>query len=184
MSEHTVRRVWSFDEGRFGLKLWFRKRWCPRGVRPPWVVEDRYEWRWLYAAVEPVSGASFFLLLPSVDTACTQAFADACGRHVAGERVGVVLDGSGSHGAKTVRWPEHVVRLPLPPYSPELNPAEMIFRHLRAALANQIFADLDTLDAALTEALRRFWEEPARLRRLTAFPWWLAGTASITKESA
>jgi hypothetical protein len=48
------------DEARLGLKVWFRRRWCPKGVRPPWIVEDRYEWLWLYAAIEPRTGESFF----------------------------------------------------------------------------------------------------------------------------
>src|SRR4029450_5807348 len=59
----NVSRVWAFDEGRFGLRVGLRKCWCPRGVRPPWVVHDRYEWLWLYAAVEPATGQSLFLLL-------------------------------------------------------------------------------------------------------------------------
>jgi len=46
-------RVLALDEARFGLKSWHRRRWCPCGHRPPWVVQDRYEWFWLYAAVEP-----------------------------------------------------------------------------------------------------------------------------------
>src|SRR5690349_3411028 len=37
-------KVFAFDEGRFGLKIWFRRRWCPKGVRPPWIIDDRYEW--------------------------------------------------------------------------------------------------------------------------------------------
>ena len=44
------------DEGRFGLRVWLRRRWCPRGARPPWVVEDRYEWTWLYAALPTLTG--------------------------------------------------------------------------------------------------------------------------------
>ncbi len=32
-----VAQAWAFDEGRFGLKVWLRRRWCPYGERPPWV---------------------------------------------------------------------------------------------------------------------------------------------------
>jgi hypothetical protein len=53
LATHEVERLFAMDEARFGLKSWHRRRWCPRGIRPPWVVEDRYEWLWLYAAVEP-----------------------------------------------------------------------------------------------------------------------------------
>src|SRR5579875_2963481 len=44
------------------------------GARPPWVHEDRYQWLWLYAAVEPVSGACVVLFLPHTDSACLDAF--------------------------------------------------------------------------------------------------------------
>lgn len=66
----------------------------------------------------------------------------------------LVCDGSGSHRSERVTWPEGITPLPLPPYSPELNPAERLFEELRAALANQVFDDLDALDQALTDALR------------------------------
>lgn len=52
--------VLALDEGRFGLKTWLRRRWCPRGVRPPWIVEEAYEWLWLYVAVEPTTGRGVF----------------------------------------------------------------------------------------------------------------------------
>jgi transposase len=171
--------AWAFDEGRFGLKVWFQRRWYPFTVRPPWLVADRYEWRWLYVAVEPRTGQSFCLLLPTVDRACLQGFLDAFADHVAGQRVGLMLDGSGAHVAKALVWPESVVPLPLPPYSPELNPVELVFRHLRARLSNRIFADVPALEAALTTVLQDFWEEPARLQQLTGFDWWLRGLDDI-----
>ena len=67
-------RVFALDEARFGLKSWHRRRWCPWGYRPPWIVQDRYEWLWLYAAVEPDTGDSCCLYLPYLDTACFQRF--------------------------------------------------------------------------------------------------------------
>jgi transposase len=97
---------------------------------------------------------------------------------VAGRRVGLVLDGSGSHRA-ALAWPGHVAPVPLPPYSPELNPAEQVFRALRARLANRVFADLAELEGALTAQLRTFWDRPATLRRLTAYPWWTRATATL-----
>ena len=174
--------MWAFDEGRFGLRVWLRRRWCPRGARPPWVVEDRYEWRRLYAAVEPATGAGFFLLLPGVSKEWFGLFLREFGREVGGRRVALVLDGAGSHRA-ALAWPPGGAPLPPPPYSPELNPAEQVLRALRAKLANRVFADLGELEAAITERLRAFWDRPATLRQLTAYPWWtqaLATTAPST----
>jgi len=58
------------DEARCGLKIWYRRRWCPVGTRPPWIYADRDDWRWFYAAVEPTTGQSCCLFLPRLDSAC------------------------------------------------------------------------------------------------------------------
>lgn len=167
------------DEGRFGLKVWFRRRWCPYRERPEWVFEDKYEWLWVNAAIEPLTGSSFCLLLPRVDSVCLQIFADHFGAYVGGRKVGLVLDGSGSHTSGKVIWPETVAPLRLPSYSPELNPAEQLFRHLRARLSNRVFESLDELEAAIGDALQDFWEHPRTLRSLTGYPWWLQAAQAI-----
>ena len=128
--------------------------------------------------MEPATGEGFFLLLPGLSKEWFALFLAEFGREVGGGRAGLVLDGSGSHRAK-VAWPAHVAPVPLPPCSPELNPAEQVFRALRAKLANRVFADLAELEAATTEQLRAFWDRPATLRRLTAYPWWTPATASL-----
>lgn len=95
--------------------------------------------------------------------------------------MGLVLDGAGSQRAD-LAWRERVAPLPLPPDSPALNPAEQVFRVLRAKLANRPFADLAEWEAARTEYLRAFWADPASLLRLTAYPWWRAGVWAITSS--
>ena len=179
LRDEQCQTAWAMDAGRFGLKVWFQRHWCPYRVRPPWIVADRYAWCWLYAAVEPATGDSFWALMPGVDSDGLQAFLDAFAHHLGEPRVGLVLDGSGAHRAQALDWPERIVPLRLPPYSPELNPVELIFRHLRAQLSNQVFADLAALEAAITTALQPFWDEPATLQRLTGFDWWLAGVSDI-----
>ena len=174
--------MWAFDEARFGLRIDLRRRWCPCGVRPPWVVDDQYEWLWLYAAVEPTTGRSLFLFLPGVSKEWFAGFLDALNTEVGAGRATLVLDGAGSHRAD-IPWPARLTPLPLPSYSPELNPAEQIFRVLRAKLANRIFATLEDLETALTEQLQRFWDEPAILHQLTAYPWWTTGVDAMMLEN-
>jgi transposase len=181
VTEHGLERVWAFDEGRFGLRVGLRKRWCPCGVRPPWLVHDRYEWLWLYAAVEPATGQSLFLLLPRVTKEWFGRFLERFAQEVGEERVGLVLDGAGAHRAD-IPWPEQLVPLPLPPYSPELNPAEQIFRVLRPTLANRIFATIAELEAAIAEYLRPYWEQPAAVQRLTGYPWWTAAVTTMPPD--
>jgi transposase len=68
----------------------------------------------------------------------------------------------------------------LPRYSPELNPAEQVFRVLRPKLANRIFATLAELEAAIAEHLRPYWDDPASVQRLTGYSWWTAAVDTMS----
>ena len=135
-------------------------------------MQDEYEWCWLYAAVEPTTGTGVFLLLPTVEGQCLELFLRHLRHELGGGSIGVVLDSAGSHRSGEVNWPQDMHPLYLPPYSPELNPAEQIFRHLRQHLSNTIFTTLDELQSALIDELQQFWEQPTVLLHLTAYPWW------------
>ena len=74
---------------------------------------------------------------------------------------------------------EYLEALPLPPYSPELNPVERLFEELRAKLSNMVFASVEAMMGALTEALRPYWETPSILARLTGYGWWLEGILNM-----
>lgn len=172
------------DEARFGLKVWHRRRWCPRGHRPPWQVEDRYEWVWLYAAVEPTSqkflrGESFCLYMPHLNGDCFEVFVQKLRQAYPDDEIALVLDGAGAHRKNDLVWPEGIEAMQLPAYSPELNPAERWFEELRARLANRVFETTQAIEEALTDALRPFWEAPERLARLTGYGWWIENISNM-----
>ncbi len=82
------------------------------------MVNDRYEWLWLYAAIEPTTGKCTCLLMPHTDIRCLEVFlrtvAEAFDAWT--ERpVAVVLDNSGSHTSGKLNWPDGLRPLPLPP---------------------------------------------------------------------
>lgn len=130
--------------------------------RPGWF-EDRYEWLGLYAAVEPRTGKSFFLLLPGLDSPCFTLFVKELRPKYRRHRLGVVLDNSPSHTSHQVSWPPHMVPLRLPPYSPELNPVERFFKELRSRLANKVFDSLATLERTLVGTVQHWRGTPVAL---------------------
>ena len=169
-----LKRIVAFDEGRFGLKIWLRRRWCPLGERPPWVVQDEYEWLWLFAAVEPTTGIGVFLLLPTMEGQCLELFgASICDTSWARVRSGSCWTVRAVIAVLRVRWPQGMHPLYVPPYSPELKPAEQDFRHIRKHLSNTVFTTLDELQNALIDELQLFWEHPTVLLQLTGYPWWV-----------
>jgi hypothetical protein len=71
----------------------------------------------------------------------------------------------------------------LPPYRPELNPAEQIFRMLRQQLAHRIFGSLQEWETALSEVLQPYWQQPEIVLRLTNYPWWRQAASALMPPS-
>jgi transposase len=147
------------------------------------MYEDRYEWLWVYAAVEPLTGESFFLFLPRVDSDCFELFLQEFRTWYDQEEIVLVLDNCSSHRSGKVAWPEGMSSLPLPAYSPELQPVEGVFKDLRGQLSNAVFDDVEALEQMLLAQIQRYWDDPQQLQRLTAFPWWLDALDNIQTSS-
>ncbi len=135
------------DEARVGQQGTLTRVWARTGSRPAAVRQTEYEWVYLWAAVEPASGASVAMITPTVNTVLMNVFlAGLSGTLAADEHAVLVLDNAGWHVAKALAVPPNVTLLFLPAYSPELNPAERLWAWLRSHhLSNRIFADYDDL---------------------------------------
>ena len=62
--------------------------------------------------------------------------------------------------------PERLRLVPLPPYSPELNPVEKLGDLIKDRIANPLWQKLAEIEAAIAEELRLRWQEPTRMRQL------------------
>ena len=163
------------DEHRIGLHPILRRVWAPRGRRPVAAVQPRYEWTYLYGFVRPATGASYWLLLPTVSGAAFSAalreFASGAGAGP-GKRIVLVLDGAGWHSGQGVTVPDGLHLVFLPPYSPELQPAERLWPLTNEPLANRHFATLAELEAAQSARCLALREQPATIRPHTHAHWW------------
>jgi hypothetical protein len=167
--------LWAEDEHRVGLKPILRRVWARRGQRPRASVRPRYEWEYVYGFVQPETGGSHWLLMPTVNSAAfTSALAHFAHQVGAGpdKPVLLVLDQAGWHCSPQVEVPAGVHLAWLPAYSPELQPAERLWPLTNEPLANRAFPDLAALDAVLAEQCVRLAEQPNRVRAHTLFHWW------------
>jgi len=120
--------VWQQDEARIGQQGTLTRVWGERGSRPSAVRQSEYEWAYLFAAVNPLTGASSALIAPTVNTQYMNRHLAFIGREAGpGVHVVLVLDQAGWHVAKALKVPKNVTLLHLPPYSPELNGSERIW---------------------------------------------------------
>jgi transposase len=142
-------------------------------------VRRVYKWTYLYAALDPTTGESFCLYLPGMDSGCLQIFLNQLSEAYPNDHLIVVLDGAPSHRSKEIASPENVSLLELPAYSPELDPVERWFQQFRRELSNTTFEAVELLQEALSQTLSPYWEDPARLRRLTGFSWWVEAVNAL-----
>jgi transposase len=167
--------LWAVDEHRIGLKPILHKVWCLEGQRPLALVQHRYEWRYLVGFVHPTSGRTVFHLATSVSIPLFEAELAAFARQVragAKKQIVLVLDRAGWHSTQRLRVPEHVHLLFLPPYSPELQPAEHLWSLTNEPLMNRHFASIDELEEAQLAQCAALQHQPARIRSTTRFHWW------------
>ena len=167
--------VWSFDEHRVGLKPILRRVWAPIGERPIAKVYHRYEWLYLYSFVHPKTGQTESYIIPRVNiewfNLALTAFASAVG---AGENkiILLVIDQAGWHMSEKVVVPEGIYLEPLPPYSPELQPAERLWQLSDEPLVNKSFDTLDELEEVLVERCCILSQIPSKIQALTNYHWW------------
>jgi transposase len=161
------------DEARVGQKGRLCYRWWPKGRRPPGRRDKRFEWAYLFAAVEPATGADVALVLPEATTRTMTLFLAEFSHSLPEDVHAVlVLDRAGWHGAKALAVPGNVTLVPLPPYSPELNPVERVWLYLRERfLSLRVFADPAAIVDACCRAWNRLVAEPGRIRSLCDQPW-------------
>ena len=92
----------------------------------------RYGWAYLFGAVCPERAVGAGLVLPYVNAEAMSLHLQEISRHVTpGAHAVLVLDGAGWHGAAALTIPDNISLLPLPSYSPELNPVENVWEYLR-----------------------------------------------------
>jgi transposase len=160
-------RVFSHDESRFGLLTVRRRRLTARGVQPIGAVQQVFEWFYVYGAVAPTTGERFFLELPYLNAESFQLFIDAFAEAFSDSFNILLLDNSGAHTAQRLHWPENVRHVWLPPYCPELNPIERVWRDLKDDLAWQHFPDLEAQQDYVGDLLQAY--NTSTLQSLTCY---------------
>jgi transposase len=152
-------RYFAEDESRFGLKTIVGRLITAFGVKPIGQWQWLFKAFWLYGAVEPATGESFFLQFSHVDTACYQRFLDEFSQTFPDSLNIVQVDNGRFHKGKDLIVPENIILLFQPPYCPELNPIERLWEHLKANLKWSSFKTLTQLQTKVDQLLSKLTPE-------------------------
>lgn len=170
LSRAGIRRSQSWaqaDEMRIGLHGQVRQVWAPRGVKVRQKRQIVYCWEYLALAVDGINGKLRWAWLPNMKK---ETIAELVAEWKKEGVAALVWDGNGSHKAHIVRQ----VGMPLislPPYSPELNPAERVIEAVRAKIEGHVYDSLEDKKARAEAFLRELAACPDRVQSLAGWDW-------------
>lgn len=160
------------DEGRFGLLGDPRRCWAPRGVRPIVKRREIREYTYAFAAVSPHDGVMDSLILPWVNAEAMTWFLRTVAERHPDEFIIMVMDRAGWHIARDLAIPKNMRIIFLPPYSPELNPAEHLWDTLRERhFGNHTFSGMSAVIDTLCAGLRNMENDPGDTQSSVGFKW-------------
>ena len=135
--------------------------------------QTEYEWTYMFGAVCPATGETNGWLMPTANTETMAVQLSDFSRQLGPDVHAIlVMDRAGWHTTKQLAVPENVTLVYLPPYSPELNPVELIWRYLRQRyLSNRVYPDRESLEKAVADAWLRLTDSPEMIRSICGFDW-------------
>lgn len=157
---------------RYGLISNFRRSWSKVGERTIIDSQQSYENRYLFSAVAPLTGQSFHLTsIDGFDSEAAHTFLLELKKKHPDAMVVLVWDNAPCHRPKVHRDIPGLMVLFLPPYSPELNPAERFFEELRKATACRIFRTLEEQEAVIEERRNALADDTEAMKQLLGYEW-------------
>ena len=113
-----------------------------------------HEYRYAYGAVEPLTGDGYFLVMPYCNTVCMNIFLEQLSERYSNDIILLCCDGAAWHKSRGLELPENIVFFHIPPYTPEMNPIEQIWKEIRKrGFRNEIFATLENVVDRLCDTI-------------------------------
>ena len=164
----STTNIYTMDESRFGLLTIQRRCLTARGVKALVPYQHRFQNFYLFGSYSPINGDHYTLEYPYCNADCFQDYLNRFSEHKPGEFKIVVLDNGAFHKARRLSIPKNIALLFLPPYSPELNPAEQIWRYIKDRLGNKVFKTLTELSDEVMRLVQHL--DAAIVKSITGWP--------------
>lgn len=163
------------DEARFGRINNLGRCWVPKGKRATVKKQIVREHTYVFSAVCPLEGESYSMISPLCNTAAMNEWLRGLSEAYTEEEILLFADSAGWHKSKALDKPANIHLALLPPYSPELNPAEHLWDYIREqkGFNNHNFASMDELETHLEIILKNLHQpqEKNYLKSLCTFHW-------------
>ena len=153
---------WCQDETRLGLPTISGKKLTLKGIKPVGVKQWKFEYFYLYGAVELASGRQFIWEFSHLDQVCFEEYLYRFAQTFPNELHLLQVDNAPSHTATQLKVPDNVILLYQPPYCPEVNAIERLWEYLKSFLQWDLFDELDELRAKVAGILNSLGKNVVR----------------------
>lgn len=167
--------VWAMDEHRVGLQRTTQRTWSKKGVRNIEPVFPGYKWSYVWAWVCPRTGELDVWLSKYV---CKELHGEMLSHLAERFNIGpkrrmiIVLDGASWHTSKNLEIPDGIDLFFLPPRTPELQPAERLWKIFDEPLIGLASQDIEEVVSLLNKRTNFMIDDPKLISSHTLFHWW------------
>jgi len=159
------------DEARFGRINAPHQCWV-KGERPVVYCQIVREYTYAYASCFPFDGTLDSLIIPGVFTEAMNVFLSEVAKRHSDKYILMFLDNAGWHTARSLKTPLNIRLVPLPSYSPELNPTEHIWDELREKFFHNLtFDSIGAVEDQLECGLFELENDKSLIQSATGFDW-------------
>jgi len=116
-----------------------------KGVKPIVKYQHAFKNTYLYGSFSPIDGDSFVYEIEGTTSEIFYKYLLEFSKHKPTELKVIIIDNAGFHSLKDYKIPVNIKLIRIPPYSPELNPAEKIWAYIKQSYKNKVFENLDNV---------------------------------------
>ncbi len=153
------------DESRFGLLTKQKRVLLTKGIKPIGKYQRSYKYLWLWSCFSPITGDSFYWETPIVSNDIFEAFLNDFSNQNPKELKIIVIDNASFHACQNINIPSNIKLIRIPPYSPELNPAEKVWQWMKDKIAMKFFDNIEVLKDKITQLTTIL--KPALIKSIT-----------------
>lgn len=139
------------DESRFGLLTKNGRALTARGIKPICEFQHVFKSTYIFGAFSPYNGDSLVMELPNCNGENFQIFLNELSKKKPCQYKVMILDNGAFHKAKWLKIPANIGLIFLPPYSPELNPAELVWLNMKRKTTNKSYKTIEILKSKIDE---------------------------------
>lgn len=147
------------DESRYGMMTHLGSMITAKGVQPIVNFKQEFKNTYLYGSYSPIDGDAFVYEIEQVNCEVFEKYLHAFSKHRPNEYKIVVIDNAGFHSTKNIHLPDNIHLLRIPPYTPELNPCEQVWKYIKDRYKNICFDSIEKVKEWLHEFVKGMDQE-------------------------